>query len=77
MNQAIFERFLIDDTEEVTGTFAKPFNLLMEAAGRETTQTVSPRASKTPRGPDTGPRGLSNESLVGERGLEPPRDCSH
>ncbi len=34
MNQAIFERFLIDDSEEVAGTFARPFDLLIEAQNR-------------------------------------------
>ena len=43
MNQALFERFLIDDREDVTGTFAKPFDLLMEAAGRDAIQTFSQR----------------------------------
>ena len=34
MNQAIFERFLVTDDEEVTGTLAGPFDLLIEAPGR-------------------------------------------
>ncbi len=72
MNQAIFQRFLINDDEEVTGTFGGPFRLLMEAAGTEATQTASARAPERPRGPETGPQGLSIESLVELGGLEPP-----
>ena len=74
MNQAIFERFLINDAEEVTGTFGGPFGLLMEAAGREATQTLSTHAPEWPRGPETGPLGLSIESLVEAAGLEPASD---
>ena len=33
MNQAIFEQLLIDDSEEVAGTLAQPFDLLIEASG--------------------------------------------
>lgn len=72
MNQALFERFLIDDEENVTGTFREPFGLLMKAAGREVTQTVATRAPETTIGPETGPMGLSIESLVELGGLEPP-----
>jgi len=34
MNPAIFERFLIADSEEITRTFAQPFDLLIAASGR-------------------------------------------
>lgn len=64
MNQAIFERFLITHDEEVTGTLAGPFDLLMEASGRDS-QMASGKSLETPRGPASGPRGLSIESLVG------------
>ncbi|MFN0154688.1 MAG: hypothetical protein ACKVUT_09940, partial [Gaiella sp.] len=70
LNQALFERFVIDDTEGITGTFREPFDLLMEAAGKTATQTV-PRHPKKPRGPIERPRGLSYESLVDLGGLEP------
>jgi site-specific DNA recombinase len=69
MNQAIFERFLINETEEVTGTLAGPFDLLLEASRPQGDE--SRKASETPRGPENGPRGLSIESLVELSGLEP------
>jgi hypothetical protein len=72
MNQALFERLVIDDVEEISGTFKAPFDLLMEAAGIEPTVTVSKGASNKPRGPLVRPRGLSIESLVEPGGLEPP-----
>ena len=70
MNQALFERILVDD-EDVVGDFAKPFDLLMEAAGREATQTVSRNDPKTTRGPESGPRGLNDVQMVELSGLEP------
>ena len=70
MSHAIFERFLIDDSEEVNGTFAPPFDLLVEASGRDDSQSVMGVSEKT-RGPGSGPRGLSIESLVEPSGLEP------
>ncbi len=62
------ERFLIDDSEEVTGTFARPFDLLIEASEPE---TAGRRTAETLRGPGNGPRGLSYESLMEPAGLEP------
>ena len=64
LNQALFERLVIDDTDEITGTFREPFDPLVEAAGKTATHTVSTRRPETPRGQETGPRGLSYESLV-------------
>src|SRR5262249_42955966 len=68
LNQAIFERILIDDAEEVSGSLNGPFDLLLEAAGATAART----APKMPRGPETGSRGLNVESLVELGGLEPP-----
>jgi hypothetical protein len=44
MNQAIFERLLLTD-DEVTGTLAGPFDLLIEASGRDS-QNASENALK-------------------------------
>ncbi len=71
LNQALFERFVIDDTEEITGTFREPFDLLIEAAGKPATQTLSTRHPERPRGLKEKPRGSSYESLVELVGLEP------
>lgn len=71
MNQAIFERFLINDDEEVTGTLASPFDLLIEASGRDEATTATKKPPGTPRGPSNGPRGLSKNDLVELAGLEP------
>ena len=68
MNQAIFERFLINDDEEVTGTLASPFDLLIQASGRDEATTATKKRPGTPRGPSSGPRGLSKNDVVGERG---------
>ena len=69
MNQAIFKRFLINDDEEITSTLAPPFDLLIEASGRQ--EPATKQRTETPRGP-VGPVGLSIESLVELGGLEPP-----
>jgi site-specific DNA recombinase len=78
MNQALFERLIIDaDEGGATGTLNDPFALLMEAAGR-TDVAASARAN----GPDgrpqkrqearkSGPHGLSKTKLVELAGLEP------
>lgn len=52
MNQAIFERFLIDDGESVTGTLAPPFSLLIEVSG-QTVETSAGTTLERLRGPKT------------------------
>ena len=71
MNQAIFERFLINDDEEIRSHLNSPFDYLVEAAafGPAAIDAATP---EKPRGPIDGPRGLSHESLVELGGLEPP-----
>ncbi len=73
INQALFEKFLITDDGEVTGELRAPFDLLLQAAVAAETRgdAQTPLPSK-PRGP-LGARGLSKQSLVGEKGLEPSR----
>lgn len=71
MNQAIFERFLVDDEEGVTGDLASPFCHLIEASRRSSTRARDRDDPKTPRGPGNGPRGLSTADLVELSGLEP------
>jgi site-specific DNA recombinase len=77
MNQALFERLIIDADESATGTLNDPFALLMEAAGR-TDVAASARANGTGRRPQkrqearkSGPHGLSKTKLVELAGLEP------
>jgi site-specific DNA recombinase len=79
MNQALFQRLLINADEDVIGTFNGPFDLLMEAAGRPTTLTAPRNGSGEARGAQerrrarrVGPRGLSETKLVELGGLEPP-----
>lgn len=64
--------------EVVRAELKSPFDHLLHATrttefGAALTREVLQR----PRGPVKGPRGLSIESLVGERGLEPPRTEVH
>jgi hypothetical protein len=62
MNQALFERLLIDDEEGITGDLADPFDLLIKAS------RPAPRSrrgsSQGPEGPPGGPQGLNKEDLV-------------
>ena len=71
INQSLFEKFLITDEGEVTGELRAPFDLLLRAAGTaEAWGDAHVPSRNKPRGP-SGPRGLSNDSLVGGTGLEP------
>lgn len=53
LNQALFERFEIDDSEGITGTFREPFDLLIEAAGR----TAHPDRPDTQKDREASKRG--------------------
>lgn len=72
INQAIFERFLISDEGDVVGELRALFDLLLQASGIAEDGVVKRGRDKgKPRGPATGPRGLSKDALVGRAGLEP------
>jgi site-specific DNA recombinase len=70
MNQALFERLLVDDQECVTGDLADPFDLLIKAS--RTDSRVGEKSPEDPEGPTRGPQGSNNEDLVPPGGLEPP-----
>jgi site-specific DNA recombinase len=78
MNQALFERLIIDADEGVSGTLNDPFALLMEAAGKGDGTTAAASANRRPGRPQKhhearkpGPHGLSQTNLVELAGLEP------
>jgi hypothetical protein len=74
MNQALFERIIIDADEGATATFNGPFDLLLEAAGHLTSPTTAtaPRSlQKRREARSSGPRGLSQTKMVDLGGLEP------
>jgi site-specific DNA recombinase len=78
MNQALFQRLIINPDDGVTGTFNGPFDLLMQAAGMDGAPAVPASANGHPERPQkrhkariTGPRGLSQTNMVELAGLEP------
>ncbi len=74
MNQALFERIIIEADEGATATFNGPFDLLLEAAGHPpspTTAATSRSFQKRREARTSGPRGLSQTKLVELPGLEP------
>lgn len=76
MNQALFDRLIIDADGGATGTLNDPFDLLMQAAGRADAATAvagngqRDGAEKRREARTSGPRGLSKTKLVGGTGLE-------
>ena len=67
MNQAMFERILVDDAAEASGALNRPFDLLVEGAAPSGSQPLE----KT-QGPETRPWGLNVDRMVELGGLEPP-----
>ncbi len=66
MNQALFTRIFVSDDGEVVAELRPPFELLFRATGTSNDGFVrGGGALETPRSPLRGPRGLSQEDLVG------------
>lgn len=62
MNQALFTRILVSDDGEVAGELGAPFDLPFRATGNADAGLVNRRqVQERPRGPLTGPRGLSKQ----------------
>jgi site-specific DNA recombinase len=77
MNQALFDRLIVDADDGIAGELNDPFALLMVAAGKTDESTTAAatkdkgRPQKRQEARTSGPRGLSKTELVELAGLEP------